>query len=90
MTKQELIDIIAKEQDMTKKDVTGVVDCLFEEIKKTVKKGDKIQFVGFGGFEPKTNKARNGINPATKEKIKIKASKSVKFKAGKGFKDFLN
>ncbi len=90
MTKQELIEIIASENDMTKKDVTAVIDTFFEEIKKTVKNGDKIQFIGFGSFEPKENKARNGINPATKEKIQIKASKSVKFKAGKGFKDYLN
>lgn len=52
--------------------------------------GCKINFAGFGSFEPKTNKARVGINPATKEKIQIAESKSVKFKVSKTFKEELN
>lgn len=90
MTKNEMIDKVAESTGLTKKDVASVVEATLSEIKETVKTGDKINFVGFGSFEPKTNKARTGINPATKEKIQIAASSSVKFKVSKTFKDYLN
>ena len=59
-------------------------------IQKALKKGDKVQLVGFGTFEVKKTAARTGHNPRTGEKLKIKASKTPKFKAGKAFKDALN
>ncbi len=90
MTKNEMIERVAEATDLTKKDVTIVVDSMLNEIKEAVKDGEKINFVGFGSFEPKTNKARTGINPATKEKIQIAESQSVKFKVSKTFKDYLN
>ncbi len=90
MTKNEMIEKVVESTGLTKKDVALVIDATLNEIKETVKDGDKINFVGFGSFEPKTNKARTGINPATKEKIQIAESQSVKFKVSKTFKDFLN
>ena len=90
MNKKELISTIAENTGMSKKDVELIVESTLETIKGEVKTGNKVSFLGFGNFEPKTNSARDGINPATKEKIKIKESKSVKFKPGKGFKDLLN
>ncbi len=90
MTKNEMIEKVVETTGLTKKDVAAVIDATLAEIKETVKDGDKINFVGFGSFEPKTNKARAGINPATKEKIQIAESQSVKFKVSKTFKDYLN
>lgn len=90
MTKNEMIEKVAESTELTKKDVTAVIDAMLSEIKEAVKNDEKINFVGFGSFEPKTNKARTGINPATKEKIQIAESQSVKFKVSKTFKDYLN
>lgn len=90
MTKAEFIEKVATNTEMSKKDVGEVLNATLEEIMNTVKNGDKINFVGFGGFEPKTNKARTGVNPSTKEKIQIAENKSVKFKVSKTFKDVLN
>ncbi len=90
MNKNELISAVADKTDLTKKDAQAAIEATLDVIKDTVKKGDKIQLIGFGNFEPKANKARTGINPSTGDKIQIKASKSVRFKVGKGFKDLLN
>lgn len=90
MTKAEFIEIVATNTEMSKTDVTTVLNATLQEIVETVKAGDKVNFIGFGSFEPKLNKARTGINPATKEKIQIAESNSVKFKVSKTFKDELN
>lgn len=87
MTKSELIVEIAKDAGLTKKDAEGVMKSLIDNIKKSLKKGDKVALTGFGTFEVSNRKARDGVNPQTGEKIKIKASKVPKFKAGKSFKD---
>ncbi len=90
MNKKELVEILAKELDLPKTKCEEAVNVICDTIKKQIKKGKEVKLPGFGSFAPKKNAARNGINPLTKEKIKIKASKSVKFKASKTFKDFLN
>lgn len=90
MNKTELIEEIAKQTGLTKKDAEAALKAFTETVKKQLKKGQKVQLVGFGTFEVSKRKAREGINPATQEKIKIKASKAPKFKAGKAFKDALN
>ncbi len=90
MTKKELIENVANSTNMTKKDVTNVIEVMLVEIKDVVKNDEKLNLVGFGNFEKKINKAREGINPATKEKIKIAESRSIKFKVSKTFKEYLN
>ncbi len=90
MTKAEFIEKVSESTEMSKKDVTEVLNATLQEIIETVKAGDKVNFVGFGSFEPKLNKARTGINPATKEKIQITESNSAKFKVSKTFKEELN
>ena len=90
MKKAELIAAIAAEAGLTKKDAERALEAFLNTVKSEVKKGNKISLIGFGNFEPKRNSARKGINPATKQPIDIKASNSVKFKVGKGFKDSLN
>lgn len=90
MNKKELISAIAAENDITKKDAEAILNSTLDIIIEQIKAGNKVSILGFGNFEPKTNSARTGINPQTKEAIQIKASNSVKFKVGKAFKDVLN
>lgn len=90
MNKTEFIEAIAKEAGLTKADAKRAVDAYVDVVKKELKKGGKIQLVGFGTFSVSKRAARQGINPATGEKIKIKAAKVPKFKAGAGLKDALN
>ncbi len=87
MTKAELITAVAEKTDLTKKDSEKAVSAVFETITETLKKGDKVSLVGFGTFEVKERAAKEGINPRTKEKMPIPASKRPAFKAGKALKD---
>lgn len=87
MTKTDLISAVAEKTGVTKKDAGAVLDALIEEIIGAVKKGDRVQLVGFGTFELRERAARTGLNPQTKEQIAIPASKAPAFKAGKAFKD---
>ncbi|MEE4295848.1 MAG: HU family DNA-binding protein [Wenzhouxiangella sp.] len=87
MNKSELIESIAKSADLTKADAQRALDATTGAIAKALKKGDTVSLVGFGTFSVKKRAARTGRNPATGETIKIKASKTPSFKAGKGFKD---
>lgn len=87
MTKAELISAIAEKAELTKKDSGKALDAFTEIVTTTIAKGDKVQLVGFGTFESRKRAARTGINPQTKKKIKIKATKVPAFKAGKALKD---
>lgn len=90
MTKAELLDAIAKKNpELTKKQVSEVVDSVFDTIGNTIKKQGKFSYAGFGAFELRKRKARTGRNPQTGEQIKIKASKTVGFKPAKALKDRL-
>ncbi len=88
MNKAELIEYVAKQTKMTKRGAEAAVNATLEGIKKHVKRGG-VQLVGFGSFTVVSRKARMGRNPQTGEPIKIKASKSVKFRPGKDFKNML-
>ncbi len=90
MNKQELIDAISEKADLPKTKVNEVLNLLIDNIKKSVKKGSSVQLVGFGTWKKSKRKARTGRNPQTGETIKIKASNTVRFSAGKAFKDILN
>ncbi len=82
MNKTELIDQIAAGAGLTKVDSKKALDATVAAIIEALKKGDKVQLVGFGTFAVTEKPAREGINPATKQKIKIAAKKVAKFKAG--------
>lgn len=82
MNKTQLIDQIAANSGLTKADSKRALDATIKAVKASLKKGDKIALVGFGTFSVNKRPARTGINPATKQKIKIAAKKVVKFKAG--------
>ena len=88
MNKAELIEIVAKKAELTKKDASIAVDATLDAIKKGTKKGG-VSLAGFGSFAVSHRKARMGRNPQTGESIKIKASKSVRFKPGKDYKGVL-
>ncbi len=86
MNKGQLIESVAGDTGLSKKDAAGVVDSMLNQIKKATKKGG-VQIAGFGSFGVTKRKARTGRNPQTGETLKIKASKNVKFKPAKSFKD---
>lgn len=87
MNKAELVAALAQKADMTKKDAEKALGAFVEIVGETLKKGDKVQLVGFGTFEPRKRAARTGKNPQTKAEIKIPASVVPAFKAGKALKD---
>ena len=90
MNRQELVDAIAKETGLSKKDSDAAVKAFVDTVTKALKKKDKVQLVGFGTFETVKRAARNGKNPQTGATIKIPASVAPKFKAGKALKDAVN
>ena len=90
MNKTELVSAIAENAGLTKKDSEKVLKAFVEVVTEELKKGEKVQLVGFGTFEVSERPEREGINPQTKEIITIAASKAPKFKAGKALKDAVN
>ena len=90
MNKTELIAAVAEQAELTKKDAEKAVKAFTEVIAAELKKGEKVQLVGFGTFEVSERAAREGHNPQTGKPMKIKASKNARFKAGKALKDKVN
>ena len=90
MNKSELIAAVAAGASLSKKDAEAAVNAVTDAITDALKKGDKVQLVGFGTFETRTRAAREGKIPRTGEKIKIAASTVAAFKAGKALKDIVN
>jgi len=91
MNKTELVAAIADQAKISKKDAEKAVNAFTEVVKKELKKKDgKVQLVGFGTFDVTKRAAREGRNPQTGAKMKIKASKAPRFKAGKALKDAVN
>ncbi len=90
MNKQQFIKEFADKANFTQKDAGIAFDAMVATIADTLKKGEKIQIAGFGSYEVKSRPARTGINPLTKEKVKIDASKNPVFKFGNSFKDLFN
>lgn len=82
MNKTELIAAVAAQAGLTKEKAKAAVDAMLDAIADTIKKEEKVALLGFGTFSVNERPAREGINPATKEKIQIPAKKVVKFKAG--------
>ena len=91
MNKSDLVDALAEATGMTKADAARAVDAMFSPdggvIAKALKGGKRVQITGFGTFESKHRKARQGRNPRTGETIQIKATNTPAFRAGKGLKD---
>ena len=90
MNKTDLINVVAAEANLTKKDAEAAVNATLAAIANALKDGDKVQLLGFGTFEVKAVAEREGRNPKTGEAIKIPASKKASFTASKLLKDQLN
>lgn len=88
-TKKVLVEELASEKGLSKKDATEIVNFLFDQMSSTLEKGGTVDISGFGKFTVKERAARTGINPLTKEKIEIKATKVPGFKASKALKDLV-
>ena len=87
MTKAELVDALAEESELSKRQVGEVVDLMLDEIRNALIKGDKVQLIPFGSFVVRDRKKREGRNPKTGAKLIIPARKVPAFTAGKGLKD---
>ena len=90
MNKTELVAAIADKTELSKKDSEKALKAFIDVVGEELKKGEKIQLVGFGTFEVSERAARTGKNPQTGAAIQIPASKAPKFKAGKALKDTVN
>ena len=90
MNKSELIEAMSTKTGATKKSAEESLNAFVDVVTEALSKGDKVQLVGFGSFEVLKRAPRKGHNPQTGEEIKIPASKSPKFKAGKALKDIVN
>lgn len=90
MNKTELIMAMAEKAEITKKDAEKALKAFTEVVAEELKKGEKIQLVGFGTFEVAERPAREGRNPQSGKPMKIAASKAPKFKPGKALKDTVN
>lgn len=90
MNKTDLVNVIAAEAELTKKQAEAAVNATIDAIVNALKSGDKVQLIGFGTFEVKATAAREGRNPKTGETIKIAATKKPAFSASKVLKDEIN
>ena len=90
MNKTELVAAMAEQTQLSKKDAEAALKAFIDVVSEELKKGEKVQLVGFGTFDVSERAAREGRNPQTGETMEIKASKTPKFKAGKALKDMMN
>jgi nucleoid DNA-binding protein len=87
MTKADLVDTLAHEVDLTKRQAAHIVDVILDEIKAALQKGDRVALTPFGSFVVRSRKAREGRNPKTGEKIEIAARKVPAFVAGRSLRE---
>ncbi len=90
MTKADLVEQVANEAEMTKKDAEQLVEIIFDSIVGALNKGDKIELRGFGSFRVRQRDSRKGRNPKTGEAVNIPAKKVAYFKPGKELKEVIN
>lgn len=87
MNKGELVDMAVEKADVSKKQAEAILSAAIDAIMDAVSQGDKVTLVGFGSFEPRERRAREGRNPKTGDKMEIPATRVPAFSAGKLFKD---
>lgn len=90
MNRTELVAAVAEQAEVSKKDAEKALKAFVDVVTEELKKGEKVQLVGFGTFEVSERAAREGRNPQTGKTMKIDACKAPKFKAGKALKDAVN
>jgi DNA-binding protein HU-beta len=86
MNKSQLIDAVASDSGLTKTDSARAIESLLDTVTRTLRRGDEVNITGFGKFSVIKRAARQGVNPRTGERVKIKASKAPKFSAGASLK----
>jgi DNA-binding protein HU-beta len=89
MNKTELVNSLSEETTFSKRDVTRVLEALIRILERTLKKGGKVQWSGFGTFSVSRRPARMGVNPSTKERIELPETNVPKFKPGKNLKELV-
>jgi DNA-binding protein HU-beta len=82
MNKSQLIEAVASDSGLSRSDSARAIDSLIDTVARTLKKGDEVSITGFGKFSVVKRAARQGVNPRTGERLKIKASQAPKFSAG--------
>jgi DNA-binding protein HU-beta len=90
MNKSQLIDAVASDSGLSKADAGRALESIVDTVSKTLKKGDDVNITGFGKFSVVKRAARQGVNPRTGERVKIKASKAPKFSAGASLKQVVS
>ena len=90
MTKADLVERVAQEAELTKKDAEQLVEIIFDSIISTLNKGEKIELRGFGSFRVRERNARKGRNPKSGEAVNIPAKRVAYFKPGKELKELIN
>lgn len=90
MTKADLVNVVAADTGLSKKDAEAALNSAIAAVTAALKEGDKVQIFGFGTFEVKATAEREGRNPKTGEAIKIAAAKKPAFAASKVLKDAVN
>ena len=90
MNKGDLVDVVAERTGSTKKDAGRAIDAVFDAISSALSKGEKVSLVGFGSFEVRSRRPRQGRNPQTGKSLKISARKVPVFRAGKPLKETVN
>ena len=90
MNKTQLIDAVASDSGLSKADSARAIESVLDTVTKTLKKGDEVSITGFGKFSVVKRAARQGVNPRTGERVKIKASKAPKFSPGAGLKQAIS
>jgi DNA-binding protein HU-beta len=90
MNKKDIINALSKKTGLTKSKAADAFKIMTDSITGALKKGEKVSLIGFGSFDIVKRKARNGRNPSTGDKMKIKASNAPRFRAGKALKDAVN
>jgi integration host factor subunit beta len=90
MTKADLVEKVANEADMTKKDAEQLVEIIFDSITETLNRGEKIELRGFGSFRVRERNSRKGRNPKTGSSVDIPAKRVAYFKPGKELKELIN
>ena len=90
MNKTELVAAMAEQTQLSKKDAEAALKAFIDVVSEEMKKGEKVQLVGFGSFEVADRAARNGVNPLTGKPMNVPACKAPKFKAGKALKEAVN
>jgi DNA-binding protein HU-beta len=90
MNKSQLVEAVAADSGLTKADTARAIESVIATVTKTLKKGDEVSITGFGKFSVVKRAARQGVNPRTGERVKIKASKAPKFSPGAGLKQAIS